>query len=157
MAKKSEEIQAAWSALIEAHALATRHIARAIGGLAPLTLDEYDILLVVDRAPESKLRYAALAEAALYTKSGITRVAQRLEARGFLMKEQCPEDRRGAYAVLTERGAKALKDTWEVYGSAVAQLLGSLYSGAEARTLHDLLARIIEGERGASLVDISRR
>jgi DNA-binding MarR family transcriptional regulator len=73
------------------------------------------------------------------------------------MKEQCPEDRRGAHAVLTERGAKALKDTWEVHGSAVAQLLGSLYSGAEARTLHDLLVRLIEGERGASLVDVSRR
>ena len=65
------------------------------------------------------MRLGDLAEAVLLTRAGLSRLVDRAEAAGLLRREACPEDKRGAFAVLTDAGAAALRATWPVYMGVV--------------------------------------
>jgi len=80
----------------------------------------------------------------LYTKSGVSRVAKRLIDRGFILKEECQEDRRGAYAVLTTEGVKALKKTWEYYSEAIVSVLGPCFNLEKTIELRKLLGSLVD-------------
>ena len=104
----------------------------------------YDALLCLYEAPGRRLRLAELARAALLSRSGLTRLVDRLEAAGLLAREPCEDDARGAYAVLTPAGLQALRRCWRVYGPQIESLVGRRLSLAEARTLAALLGRLSE-------------
>lgn len=69
----------------------------------------YDVLINLNDAPERRLRLQELVRRTLLTKSGISRLIDRMEAAGLVRREMCPMDRRGAYAVLTSAGRRALR------------------------------------------------
>jgi DNA-binding MarR family transcriptional regulator len=73
-----------------------------------LSLAEFDVLVQLDEAPERRMRMADLAEAVLLTRSGISRLVDRLEARALVERAPCPVDARGLNATLTEAGAELL-------------------------------------------------
>lgn len=128
-----------------------------MGNEAPLTLDEYDIMLGISRAAGGKIRYSALADATVFTRSGITRVIRRLEERGLVGREICEADRRGAFAVLTPEGKLAMKETWRLYSKAIITLLEPCFNRSEARQLTELLERLIQRSSGTPLVHITPR
>lgn len=144
MGSKNEEILGVWSELFVGQALAVRAVEADLHGKAPLSIGEYDVLLCVSRSPERSIRFSALAEAAVYTKSGITRVVKRLEDQGLLRRQECPEDKRVTYAVLTEEGDKALRDTWRCYSQSVLEILAPCFTLQEAQTLRELLGRVVQ-------------
>jgi DNA-binding MarR family transcriptional regulator len=74
-----------------------------------LSLAEFDVLVQLDEAPERRMRMADLADAVLLTRSGISRLVDRLEARGLVERAPCPMDARGLNAALTEAGAELLQ------------------------------------------------
>jgi DNA-binding MarR family transcriptional regulator len=154
MTNKKDDLEEAWGAFFMAHALAIKSIEASISELAPLTLDEYDLLLSIERHPDSRPRFSELANATVFTRSGISRITRRLEARGFLEREECAEDRRGAYAVLTPDGKAAMKETWKWYSRGIQRLLEPCFSREEARTFKDLNVRIIDQVRIEPLVEI---
>lgn len=80
--------------------------------LAPtrLTGTEFGALLRLARSPGERLRMTDLAAQVGLSNSGITRLVDRLERAGHLRREVCPDDRRGSFAVLTDKGAKLLSD-----------------------------------------------
>ncbi len=147
----------AWSALFESHALAVRAIGKAIQETAPLTLDEYDLLLTLQRSPDGRARLASLANAALFSKSGITRIVQRMIKRGYLRRERCKSDGRGAFASLTAEGRRALEITWKEYSDAILKLFLPLFSPDEVTGLRALLEKVIGELREVPLVSISSR
>jgi DNA-binding MarR family transcriptional regulator len=69
-----------------------------------LPLGSYEVLLQLHEAPEYSLRMGELAERMLISRSGLTRLVDRLAARGLLERHSCPSDRRGTYARLTDEG-----------------------------------------------------
>ena len=73
-----------------------------------LPLTWYDILVNLECAPNCRLRMQALADSILLSRSGLTRLLDRMAAAGLVRREPCPEDRRGTYAALTEQGRRAL-------------------------------------------------
>ncbi len=154
MVENDDELLSAWAALLVSHALAVRSVGAQLKGKVPLSLDEYDILLVTSRSPEGRIRFASLAEATLFTRSGVTRVAKRLEARGFLSRKTCAEDKRGAFAVVTAEGRRALKETWRLYAKAIVGALRPCLSPTEAKQLAVLLEGLIGHFRGGELVQI---
>lgn len=157
MTTKNTELLSAWGAFFEAHALAVRQVAENLKGRAPLSLDEYDVLLTVSRAEGGRIRYSALASATVFTKSGITRIVGRLEERGYLQRQSCDEDRRGAFATLTAKGKDAMRRTWELYSREVLVILESCFSAEEASLLRELLERIVGQVRNRPLVSIGRK
>ncbi len=110
-----DESLAAWRALLGAHARVTAdvEVALAEAGLPPLTW--YDVLLPLYRASGRRLRMGALANETTLSRTGLTRLVDRIEREGLLRRDSVAEDRRGSYVVITPVGSAMLKRMWPVY------------------------------------------
>jgi DNA-binding MarR family transcriptional regulator len=140
----------AWGALLMAHARATERVGRRVEAEGGLPLDWYDVLLVLEYAPERRLRMGELAEHVLLSRSGLTRLIDRIEAAGLVERHLCPSDRRAFEAVLTDKGHAAREQSWPIYARAIADGFGSRYSEEEAQHLAGLLARQVAPEPAAN-------
>ena len=132
----------AWRALITAHAAAIERIERELfeAGLPPLGW--YDVLLELWRAPGGRLRMHELARAVVLSRSGLTRLVDRLEKACLLRREPTPEDGRGSFAVLTDEGARMREKMWPVYAEGIAKHFGAHISDEEAQVLTRALGRV---------------
>ena len=155
MSSKPEELEEAWGAFFLAHALAIRSIETFMKGRAPLSLDEYDLLLSIVRHPHGRPRFSELAQATVFTRSGISRITRRLEDRGLLAREECEEDKRGAYAVLTSDGKDAMKETWKWYSRGIQTLFDPCLRRSDASVFKELNERIVEQAKMSPLVAIN--
>jgi DNA-binding MarR family transcriptional regulator len=99
----------AWRAFLGAHARLFRRLDDELRVEHDLSLPEYDALLHLAEAPERRLRMSRLAGLVLLSKSGVTRLIDRLEADGSVERLQCAHDARGAEAVLTDEGLDRLR------------------------------------------------
>ena len=133
---------AAWRAFLVAHATTVGAIERELAaeGVVPLTW--YDVLVALWEAPDHRLRLNELAREVVLSRSGLTRLVDRLEAAGLLRRETSPDDRRGAYAVLTEEGRAAQLRAWPVYARGIATHFADHLLQEEATILADALGRI---------------
>jgi DNA-binding MarR family transcriptional regulator len=139
---------AAWRGLLNAHAAVVaaieRDLAAAEGAYLPLTW--YDVLLALVESPEHRLRLHELARRVVLSRSGLTRLVDRLEVAGLLRREPDSTDRRGAFAVLTEAGRDALRRTWPAYAAGIMEHFARHLSEAEARVIATALERVRSGE-----------
>jgi DNA-binding MarR family transcriptional regulator len=135
---------AAWRAILTVHAELTERIDRALveGGAIPLHW--YDALLPLYEATGHRLRLGELARAALLSRSGLSRLVDRLEEADMLAREACGEDARGSYAVLTRAGQAAVRKAWRIYGREIQRLFGQHVSKREAAAMTTVLRRIQE-------------
>ena len=100
----------AWTGFLRAHAALVHELDRQLETSHGLPLTQYEVLLHLERAPEHRLRMSELARSVLLSQSGVTRLVDRLQQRGLVVREPCPEDRRVLYARLTPEGAAALAE-----------------------------------------------
>jgi DNA-binding MarR family transcriptional regulator len=133
---------AAWRAFLEAHARVTETLGRELRAGESLPLTWYDVLVQLQEAPGHRLRMQELAEAVLLSKSGLTRLVDRMEREGLVRRAACPDDRRGILAELTELGYETLRRTSATHLRGVEEHFASRLSDAEAATLEELLARL---------------
>ena len=138
----------AWRALITAHAAAVERIERGLleAGLPPLSW--YDVLLELSASPGCRLRMHELARAVVLSRSGLTRLVDRLEKSGLLRREPDPEDGRGSFAVLTDEGARMREKMWPVYAKGIAEHFGAHVSEEEAEILTRALGRVRAARAG---------
>lgn len=135
---------AAWRGMLTVHTELTERIDDALRRAEVIPLRWYDALLGLYEAPGHRLRLSELARAALLSRSGLSRLVDRLEAAGLLTREPCSDDARGAYAVLTPEGLQALRRSWKVYGRQIEALFGRHLSRAEARAAAELSRRVLD-------------
>lgn len=142
----------AWRSLLNAHAAAVGAIERdlAAEGLIPLTW--YDVLVALWEAEGRRLRLHELADRVVLSRSGLTRLVDRLEAVGLICREPCPTDRRGSFAVLTEKGAATLRQTWPAYARGIVEHFARHLSEDEAAAVAAALGRVGDGEATAEAV-----
>lgn len=133
---------AAWRALLHAHAAAVGAIERDLDAAGLIPLAWYDVLVPLSETPERRLRLHELADRVVLSRSGLTRMVDRLERAGLLRREPCPDDRRGAFAVLTPEGEATVERTWPVYARGIVAHFARHVSDAEARTLAAALDRV---------------
>lgn len=98
-----------WRAFLEAHARLARRLDEELRAEHGLSLAEYDALLHLARTPGRRLRMNQLADRVLLSRSGITRLIDRLVASGLVSRAHCSSDARGAEAVLTDAGYRRLR------------------------------------------------
>ena len=135
----------AWRALLRAHAAAVGRIERDLAAVEPdLPLTWYDVLVALVAAPDRRLRLRELASEVMLSRSGLTRLVDRLEVAGLLRREPDPTDRRGAFAALTEPGYDALRRTWPSYARGIQEHFAQHLSDDEAKILARALDRIAE-------------
>lgn len=94
----------AWGGLLSTHARLDRAIDADLRQHDGLTHVEFEVLLRLDRADEHRMRIQDLASTSLLTRSGMSRLVDRMVRAGLVAREEAPEDGRGAYAVLTPAG-----------------------------------------------------
>ena len=100
----------AWRMFLHAHARVTRRLDEELQAAHGLSLAEYDALLQIAHAPGRRVRMNVLAERVVLSRSGITRLVDRLEADGSVERVACTTDARGQEAVLTHAGLARLRD-----------------------------------------------
>ena len=139
-----EERLGAWRALLSAHSRVTGEAEAALSaaGLPPLSW--YDVLWPLRRAKGRRLRMGALAEQVTLSRTGLSRLVDRLEAADLLRREPAPEDRRGSYVVLTAAGAELLRRMWPVYERVLEREFGALVD--DPRSLRVMLERVRDRE-----------
>jgi DNA-binding MarR family transcriptional regulator len=99
----------AWRALLTAHTRLVDRLDQDLRVEAGMSLADYSALLHLAEAPQRRLRMSQLAEGIFLTRSGVTRLVDRLQADGLVSRSHCPSDGRGAEAVLTEAGLERLR------------------------------------------------
>jgi DNA-binding MarR family transcriptional regulator len=139
-----------WVRFLRAHAAVVRQLNAELVAEHGLTINDYEVLLRLARAPDRILRRVDLAELVLLTPSGITRLLDGLERAGFVRKESCASDARVVYAKLTDAGYAKLQDASETHLSGVRSTFTERFSVDELGTLGELLGRLPGGGDGST-------
>jgi DNA-binding MarR family transcriptional regulator len=99
---------AAWRGLLRVHSALVKALDAELLTEHDLPLTSYEVLINLQAAPGHRRRMAELAEGVLLSRSGMTRLVDRLERDGLIERDACTEDGRGMFAVLTEKGEELL-------------------------------------------------
>jgi DNA-binding MarR family transcriptional regulator len=105
-----DERLAPWSAFLAAHARVSRRLDEDLRLEHDLSIAEYETLLTLAMAPDHRMRMGPLAERVILSKSGVTRLIDRLVTDQLVERSACLADARGAEAVLTDRGLARLRE-----------------------------------------------
>ncbi|MCD9025259.1 MarR family winged helix-turn-helix transcriptional regulator [Cohnella silvisoli] len=135
MGRVTELELSAWRLFIKTHATIIESIEQDLADQKRVPLTTYDVLIALFEAPDRKLRFGELNQKVVLSKSGLTRLVDRLEREGLIQREKSQEDRRGAYAVLTHEGELQLRKAWPVYARGIKQYFAEPLSDDEMRSL----------------------
>lgn len=105
----THEELASWRSFLRAHARITKALEAELVIEQKLSLAAYDVLVQLSEAPERRLRMTELADAVLLSRSGVTRLVDRLERSGLVARSRVADDGRGIAAELTEDGLSRLR------------------------------------------------
>lgn len=106
------------------------------------SLSWYDALYELYLAPDRHLRMSELARSALLSRSGLTRLVDKLEREKLIERKACPQDGRVHHAVLTDKGVELLRKMWPVYRAGIARHFAAHLTEAEARELARLMTKM---------------
>ena len=98
----------AWRGMLEVHAAVTRELDAQMRAEHGLSVSAYEVLMFLADTPDGRLRMAEIAERVLLSRSGLTRLVDRLVALGLVRRNPCADDGRGSYAELTPEGGRKL-------------------------------------------------
>jgi DNA-binding MarR family transcriptional regulator len=146
---KRNRTPSAWPMFLIAHDELVARIEEQLRNKGLPEINWYTVLWVLARAPDERLRMHELSEAAVITRSNLTRLVDRMEKAGLVSRERVSGDRRGAYACLTPAGRDMKTEIWKVYGPAIQEHFTRHLSPQESATLHDIMLRLIGKVRGS--------
>jgi DNA-binding MarR family transcriptional regulator len=132
----------AFVTLLRASSAVTRDLSAQLQADHGLSINAYEALLTLARAPDSRMRRVDLANSLLLTASGVTRLLDGLERDAFVGREACESDRRVTYAVLTKDGRDKLREADRTHTRQIRELMGAHYDKEGLEQLADLLARL---------------
>lgn len=135
---------AAWRSFLQAHAHTTDLLARELREAEDLPLTWYDVLVQLQESADGALRMQELADAVLLSKSGLTRLIDRMERAGLVHRRACPSDGRGTFAAITPAGYARLRETAPTHLQGVKEHFADLFDDDEAAILKQLLDRLID-------------
>jgi DNA-binding MarR family transcriptional regulator len=105
----------AWIAFLQAYAVVTRRLEAELHAERGLSLADYDALVQLAIAEDRRLRMSELADRVVLSRSGVSRLVDRLEADGLVTRRACPTDARGSWAELTPAGLDRLRHAAPVH------------------------------------------
>ena len=140
----ADESFAAWIGLLRAHAGLVDVLGHELQRDAGLPLTWFDVLTQLAAAPDGQLRMQDLAAAIVLSKSGLTRVVDRLETEGLVERTSCPTDRRGTYASITAAGRRAVARARPLHLRGVQQHFAQSLTPAEVAAITSATTRIID-------------
>ena len=138
---------AGWRAFLTAHSVVTKRLDDELQAETGLSLYEYSALLQLAEADGRRKRMSELADGILLTRSGVTRLVDRLERDGLVERSQCASDGRGSEAVLTEAGLARLRAASTVHLRGIDAYYLSRVPPEDQEAVGRVMADIVEGVR----------
>jgi DNA-binding MarR family transcriptional regulator len=136
---------AAWGGLLRAHRALVHELDAELSAAHGLPLRSYEVLVKLHDAPRRRMRMTALSRSVLLSASGVTRLVDRLERDGYVCRQLCTEDGRGAYAELTEAGADKLTEAQPTHRAGIRRLFLRHFDDNELGRLDDYWKRVLGG------------
>jgi DNA-binding MarR family transcriptional regulator len=136
-----DEIRA-WGGFLRTHARIVRELDQELRDAHGMPLGTFDVLINLALAPEEMLRMRDLADAIVLSRSGLTRLVDRLVREGLVERRRCGEDARGAWAVLTPAGKRALAKAAPTHFDGVRRRFLSALDEEEQERLGDVWDKI---------------
>lgn len=133
----------AWRSFLDAHQLLMTRLDRELRAESPLGLTEYTILVRLSESEDRTLRMATLAADTGVSRSRLTHIVARLEARGIVEREKTAEDRRGVRCKLTDDGFTLLADTAPVHVTGVRSHLIDLLDEGEIAAMAGIFSKVL--------------
>jgi DNA-binding MarR family transcriptional regulator len=134
---------AAWRGLLRTQAALTKQLDAELISAHGIPLSSYEVLLHLHEAPEGKMRMAELAESVLLSRSGLTRLVDRMEREGLIRREPCTEDARGWFAAITDTGREVFARARITHLDGVRERFLSHFSREELALLGDAWRRVL--------------
>ena len=140
-----EERVAAWVNLGQAAHVVQAALDARLEAAAGISGPEFELLWRLRATPEHRLGMTEIAGLLLASKSGVTRLVDRLVEAGLVTRETPPDNRRVAYAELTPRGSAVLAQAQQAFGKAFQAAFASHLSEADVCTMRQVLRKLLEG------------
>ena len=144
----SQEEQESWRAWIEASLLLTDRLSRDIQAQHGLTFADYEIMVRLSESDQRRLRMSDLADVTLSSRSRLSHQIDRMEKAGLVVRQECTDDRRGYFAVLTDAGWKKLVETAPIHVESVRHRLVDVLTEDEFTELGRLSQKLLDGLQG---------
>jgi DNA-binding MarR family transcriptional regulator len=135
---------AVWRMFLRTHSRLTRRLEADLLAEHELPLASYDVLLTLVEAPNRRLRMTELADRVLLSRSGMTRLVDRLEREGLVVREACANDARGMFTVLTEAGFQRLRKASRTHLRGVDEYAVSKLTSDELEAFGKMLAKLLD-------------
>jgi DNA-binding MarR family transcriptional regulator len=142
-ARLSREELAAWGGFLRTHAALTRALDAELVAEHGLPLGSYEVLLRLADSPKGRMRMSELADSVLLSRSGVTRLVDRLERAGLLEREACERDQRGYFAVITDEGRGVFRAAGRTHLRGIRERFLDHLSEDDRRLLADVWGRLL--------------
>ena len=155
LADLSSEEFAIWTGFLQTHATLARELDAELRTAHGLPLTDFEILLWLANRSCEGMRMAALADTVLLSPSGLSRAVERLETRGLVQRIPCTEDRRGAYAALTESGSDLVRTAGATHAAGIRRRFLDRLTSEETRWLTGIWDRLLaDGQQACASAEM---
>nr|WP_157164667.1 MarR family winged helix-turn-helix transcriptional regulator [Streptomyces typhae] len=137
------EEQHAWRSFVRLHERLIGRLSHLLQTESQLASADYAVLVNLTDVPDGRQRYQDLARALEWEKSRMSHHLARMIRRGLVVREECADDGRGAFAVITEAGREAIAAAAPLHVQAVRSLFLDHLTAAELRTLAEVSVRVV--------------
>ena len=139
----------AWRTFLQAHFLVRRQLERELSDEQEMSLGEYEVLLILAFSEDRQKRMSELADWLMLSRSGATRVIDRMQQAGLVDRVSCDTDRRGQWAHLTDAGYQRLREASPTHLRGVGEHFLNRIPANELEDLQRILDRVVRGESGS--------
>jgi DNA-binding MarR family transcriptional regulator len=143
----SDEDLAAWRGMLQAHAEVTRALDAQMHRAHGLSVSSYEVLMFLGDAPDHRMRMAEIADRVLLTRSGCTRLVDRLVELGYVTRSAAAGDGRGLYAQLTPVGAEKLEAARRTHREGIRAFFLDHLGATDRIALGDIWKRFLAATR----------
>jgi DNA-binding MarR family transcriptional regulator len=138
----------AWRGVLFANARVLSAVEPLLEERSGLSLTFMDVLGRLQDAPDQRLRMQELQEQSLFTRSGMTRLVDRVEREGYVERERVPGDRRGVLVVLTPTGSAAYEAGLKQHREDIERVFGERLTAKQQRAVADALSSFWHDDEG---------
>ena len=148
IAQASQEQISAWRSFLEVHSAVIKVLEKELIENQGFSLTWYDVLIHLSASSGARMQHQALAESLLLSRSGVTRLVDRMAEAGLVCRESSPEDRRVSHVVMTRQGRAALERASPGHMRGIAQHFVRYLEAADVSVLQGFFSRVLGGESG---------
>jgi DNA-binding MarR family transcriptional regulator len=135
----------AWRGMLRVHATLTKALDAELDQAHSLPLSSYEVLMHLNDAEGQRMRMSDLAAMVILSRSGLTRLVDRLEREGLIARESCPSDARGSFAALTPAGRRKLNAARATHLAGVRTMFLDRFTAEELELLGAAWERLLPG------------